>query len=143
MGVEGVQFTWTQVDGETLWSFLTEAARALSAVLQEAMEINRETENAGSQRVALAALPDQIPVRGLEDSKAEAGSFATNDSGSGNSGMDGASSETEQVLNWAKTLRRVEEAVQGGPAIADIWGGDAARGSLRALFWQLVRPRHF
>ena len=65
------------------------------------MEINRETENAGSQRAALAALPDQAPVMGSEDSKAEAGSFATNNSGSGNSGMDGESPETEwgQVLN--------------------------------------------
>ena len=82
------------------------------------MEINRETENAGSQRVALAALPDQTPVMGLEDSKAEAGSFATNNSGSGNSGMDGESPDTEwgqQVLNWAEALRWVEEAVQGGP----------------------------
>ena len=94
-------FTWTQVDGETLWSFLTEAAWALSAVLKEAMEINRETENVGSQRVALAALPDQTPVMRLEDSKAEAGSFTTSNSGSSNRGMDGESPETEwgQVLN--------------------------------------------
>ncbi len=80
---------------------MTEAARVLSAVLKEAMEINRETENVGSQRVALAALPDQTPVMGLEDSKAEAGSFTTSNSGSGNRGMDGESPETEwgQVLN--------------------------------------------
>ena len=53
---------------------------------------------------------------GSEDSKAEAGSFTTNSSGSVNSGMDGELPETEggYVRNWAEALRWVEEAVQGG-----------------------------